>query len=418
MLLTLMLVVATYLLAGERFTYFLYPNAGEVAGYFQAAALPGWLFDLIVGVTALLVIMGWTLMYARSHGRVIRIPDWVDKLGVRVYLLLINRLYVDALSLRVGHRVRSVAHRVDRNAFTPVVVGVLALGVSAPALARAADLPLGTVVGLVLAALLLPLFPLHGVYVAVLTRVPGPIAVGLAFLLPLAGLALLTNLLHAIPTELLGGVGVLAVVGALYGSFKALVQGRVTSLLAYAGLALLSIAWWHLAAVGRPTNRAVAYVCAVGLVIGGMGFAWQRVRARYGELDPDRISGLAQPMPRFAVLMALLVMAGVGLPPFGLFVGFIAMVLDPSVAGTWGQAAILAAWLAASWYLFKLVQRVLFGQNRADIQYQDLRGMEVSVLAIVVLMLAALGLAPYAFVDADTLAGFALSTLDLSTWNP
>jgi NADH:ubiquinone oxidoreductase subunit 4 (subunit M) len=94
------------------------------------------------------------------------------------------------------------------------------------------------------------------------------------------------------------------------------------------------------------------------------------------------------------------------------------MVLDPSVAGTWGQAAILAAWLAASWYLFKLVQRVLFGQNRADIQYQDLRGMEVSVLAIVVLMLAALGLAPYAFVDADTLAGFALSTLDLSTWNP
>jgi NADH-quinone oxidoreductase subunit M len=242
--------------------------------------------------------------------------------------------------------------------------------------------------------------------------------VGLAFLLPLAGLALLTNLLHAIPTELLGGVGVLAVVGALYGSFKALVQGRVTSLLAYAGLALLSIAWWHLAAVGRPTNRAVAYVCAVGLVIGGMGFAWQRVRARYGELDPDRISGLAQPMPRFAVLMALLVMAGVGLPPFGLFVGFIAMVLDPSVAGTWGQAAILAAWLAASWYLFKLVQRVLFGQNRADIQYQDLRGMEVSVLAIVVLMLAALGLAPYAFVDADTLAGFALSTLDLSTWNP
>ncbi|HET8760950.1 MAG TPA: proton-conducting transporter membrane subunit [Nitrospiria bacterium] len=418
MLVTLLLVVVTYVLAGERFTYFLYPNAGEVAGYFHSAALPGWLFDLIVAVTALFVIMGWTLMYARSHGRVIRIPDWIDTVRVRVYLLLINRLYVDALSLRVGRRVRSIAHRVDRNALTPVVVGVLALGASAPALAMAADLPVGTVVGLVLAAILLPLFPLHGAYVAALTRVPGPIAVGLAFVLPIAGLALVMNLLPAIPAELLGGVGVLAVVGALYGSFKALVQARVMHLLAYAGLALLSIAWWHLAAVGRPTNRAVAFVCAVGLVIGGMCFAWQRVRARYGELDPDRISGLAQPMPRFAVLLALLVMAGVGLPPFGLFAGFFAMVVDPSVAGTWGLGAMLATWLAASWYLFKLIQRLLFGPHRADILYEDFRGAEVASLALIVLVLAALGVAPYAFLDADMLAGLAFSALDLSTWNP
>src|SRR3970282_1628827 len=99
-------------------------------------------------------------------------------------------------------------------------------------------------------------------------------------------------------------------------------------------------------------------------------------------------------MPRFATLLALLVMAAVGLPPFGLFSGFIAMLLAPSVADAWGLTAMLFTWLAASWSLFKLVQRLLFGPHRADIHYEDLRGAEVASLAIIVVILAALGIAP------------------------
>jgi NADH-quinone oxidoreductase subunit L len=51
MLLTLVAVVLTYLLAAEAFTYFLYPAPGEVTVYFEAAALPTWLFDGMVAVT-------------------------------------------------------------------------------------------------------------------------------------------------------------------------------------------------------------------------------------------------------------------------------------------------------------------------------------------------------------------------------
>lgn len=417
MLLTLLLVVATYLLAGEGFTYFLYPNGGEVASYFHAAALPGWLFDLVVAVTALSVVMGWALMYAQSHGRSIRTPGWVEGLKVRLYLLLMNRLYLGVVSLRIGRNVRRAAHRVDHNPFVPVVVGLIALGTTLPALAHVSDLSPARMAVLAGSAVALPLFPLHGVYVACLTRLPGAVAVGLAVLLPIAGLAMLTSLLPEIPTELLGGVSVLAVFGALYGSFKALVQTRVPHLLAYAGLALVSIAWWYLAVVGSATPHAVVYVVAVGLVTAGLFFAWHRVQARYGDLDLDRIGGLAQPMPRFAVLLALLVMAAVGLPPFGLFSGFIAMLLAPSVADAWGLTAMLFTWLAASWYLFKLAQRLLFGPHRADIHYEDLRGAEVASLAIIVVILAALGIAPQAFVDADTLMNASLSVLEFSTWS-
>ena len=45
MLMTLLFVVFIYLFAVESFTAFLYPNPEEVASYFQAAALPSWLFD-------------------------------------------------------------------------------------------------------------------------------------------------------------------------------------------------------------------------------------------------------------------------------------------------------------------------------------------------------------------------------------
>ena len=59
MLLILLFVVFVYLFAIESFTRFLYPNPGEVAFYFQAAALPNWLFDGLIGGTALIIILGW-----------------------------------------------------------------------------------------------------------------------------------------------------------------------------------------------------------------------------------------------------------------------------------------------------------------------------------------------------------------------
>ncbi|HLN86660.1 MAG TPA: proton-conducting transporter membrane subunit, partial [Candidatus Limnocylindrales bacterium] len=77
MLAVLFLVVLTYLMAAESFSYFLFSAPGEVDYHFKAAALPSGLFDLIVASFALLIIFGWYLIYARSHGKTFRVPDWV-----------------------------------------------------------------------------------------------------------------------------------------------------------------------------------------------------------------------------------------------------------------------------------------------------------------------------------------------------
>ncbi|MBI4002485.1 MAG: NADH-quinone oxidoreductase subunit L [Nitrospira defluvii] len=114
MLLTLVLVVFTYLFAVESFTHFLYPNPDEVAAYFRAAALPGRLFDSLVVGTTLLTILSWFYLYAHAHGRTVKVPGWIEAFLVRLYVIFMNRLYLDQLYVKFGRVVTLVAQRVEK----------------------------------------------------------------------------------------------------------------------------------------------------------------------------------------------------------------------------------------------------------------------------------------------------------------
>jgi len=110
-------------------------------------------------------------------------------------------------------------------------------------------------------------------------------------------------------------------------------------------------------------------------------------------------------------------MAAAGLPPFGLFSSFMEMLLTPPITMSRDLIIILLAWLAASWYLFRLMQRLLFGPHRSDIRYEDLRPTEVAPLLIVLLILLALGITPYGFFESDTLTNSYRTAMELMLWN-
>ena len=114
MLLTLLFVVFVYLFAVESFTAFLYPNPGEAASYFDAAALPRGLFDAMVVTATLSIALGWCYLYMRAHGRTVRTPAWLDGLRLRLYILLLNRLYVDHGMQTIGAVLRSAIRRIDK----------------------------------------------------------------------------------------------------------------------------------------------------------------------------------------------------------------------------------------------------------------------------------------------------------------
>ncbi len=114
MLLTLLSIMFVYLFAVESFTAFLYPDPEEVASYFKAADLPDRLFDLIIIMSTLLTIAGWSYLYIRAHGRTVWMPAWIEGVRVRLYVLFMNRLYVDEFYQLLGQAVMRMIHRFDK----------------------------------------------------------------------------------------------------------------------------------------------------------------------------------------------------------------------------------------------------------------------------------------------------------------
>ena len=414
MLFTLFFVVVTYLLAAESFSHFLFPAPGEVIYHLRAGALPAVVFDLLVTAFALIIIGGWVLIYAASHGKTFRTPDWVEALQVRFYLLLINRLYLDALSARLRAVFTPVIERANRSPIFIYGAGLLAVttalfaaGAPRPALVQLSPF--------ILLALALPLFPLHGIYIAALTRAPGYFSVAVALVMPAAGLCGLMYMPAEMPPGILRAMSALALIGALYGSIRALGQIEVPRLLAHASLAFYSIVWWTFGATGSFSPPIAVFVAAAALLTAALLLAWQRLRRRYGDLILDRSHGLARPMPRFAAVLSLLVMAAVGLPPFGLFFGQVEMLLRASTMISWSLAMIVLTWFLASWYLFRMMQRLLFGPHRADLRYEDLRANEVVYFAVLIALLLVLGAAPLSL-PAGVLTGGQRIAMEITPW--
>jgi len=241
--------------------------------------------------------------------------------------------------------------------------------------------------------------PFHKTYITSLTGLPGNLPAFLALLLPIVGFHALLTRLPQFPIALSQTITILALLGMLYGSLKALAQFRAASVAAYGGLVFQSILWWYLAAIHASTPSIVVYLSAVGVATSGLLLAWYMLRARYGEIGLQALSGLAQPMPKFAVAFSLLALAALGMPPFGVFSGFIGLLLVPSFMWSGGLIVVIIVWLTASWYVFALMQELLFGGVRMVRRHEDLRQYELASLAIVLVLLVILGVMPSRFFD-------------------
>ena len=297
-------------------------------------------------------------------------------------------------------------------------IGTYVFGAICVALSLVAQAPLASVASLAASAVLLPLVPFHNGHLAAVTRLPGNLPSFMAVLLPIVGLHGLAPALLTTSDTVAGVVGIFGLAGAIYGAAKALVQTRVRLLLAYGSLSFFAVTWWFSAATRMATPRSALLVGTVGLATSGLLVAWQIVRTRYGDdVHPQAVSGLASGMPQFAVLLSVLALAAMGLPPFGVFAGFMGLLLSSPFPSSIGLIIILAAWLAASWYIMQMAQRLLFGQRRPDLRYTDVLRTEFAALVIVAIALLGLGLAPVTiFAPDQSLAGAHMS-MGYLTWN-
>jgi NADH-quinone oxidoreductase subunit L len=112
MIAALFLIGFTYLWAGEAFTHFLYPGPGVADAFFVAAALNPTVFDVFILLSTLLILLGWIYGYTGAKGQRILNPEWSLAIQQKLYLFLINRLYVDLIYMRWGNTLFQWAQKI------------------------------------------------------------------------------------------------------------------------------------------------------------------------------------------------------------------------------------------------------------------------------------------------------------------
>jgi NADH-quinone oxidoreductase subunit L len=346
MFLVLLAIVAIYLFAAERFTHFLYPDPDQVALFFDAAALPVPLFDFLIVITTLAIAFGWLILYARGHQQSLPIPAWGDDVKARLYLLLLNRLYLEELADKLGERFCQTANRLGRSVLTQRFFSLIGFG----------------------------MMPILGIYL----------------LSDRGSLALPAGRVQV-------ALRASALLCALYGSLISMTPAWTKRRLLPFSLAASSIFWWHLSYAKTMTPEASVYMSATGLILGGFFFVRKMLATRYGEDAFHEVGGLARGMPRFAFVLSLLVMAAMGLPPFGLFSGFIGMLLHPTIPVSWDLALIALTGIFTTGFFLNLMQKILFGPDPENLPRRDLSRGEAALLVGVVWLLLLIGVVPKDF---------------------
>jgi NADH-quinone oxidoreductase subunit M len=172
-------------------------------------------------------------------------------------------------------------------------------------------------------------------------------------------------------------IGVLAVVGIIYGALCCLAQTDMKRLIAFSsvshmGFVMLAIA--SLTSFGM--SAAIFGMVAHGLITGMLFFVAGSTKDRFHTLDIARLGGMLKQMPHMGWILGFSVMASLGLPGLAGFWGeFPAILSAYNPGGDLNVAffrvlmviAALGTVLAAA-YLLWLYQRVGFGVPTAEFE--------------------------------------------------
>jgi NADH-quinone oxidoreductase subunit M len=217
---------------------------------------------------------------------------------------------------------------------------------------------------------------------------PATLPVFVAVVLPCLGwhslISQMPDLLVASPA-VRATLTVLPMVGAVLMLLRSAVQNQLTRVLGTITAALLAVVWWQIGTAGTVAAAGV-YVMSVTVAAAGLLLGAQLLDARYGVLDIEKLSGLARPMPRLAVVVGLLFMAAIGLPILGVFTGFLTM-MAPGSAHMWRTFGALIIWFVASMLLLKLWHRLFYGRARDDHRYRDLTSADMLPFVVLLALL-------------------------------
>lgn len=255
-------------------------------------------------------------------------------------------------------------------------------------------------------AIKVPLFPLHTWLPDAHTEAPTAGSVLLAgVLLKLGTYGLLRFNLGLFPEASVDAVwimGILAVVGIVYGAAVAIVQPDLKKLVAYSSVSHLGfIVLGTFALTSGGLQGAVIQNVNHGLTTGALFLLVGMIYERRHTKQIAEFGGLQKVMPIYAGFFLFMIFASIGLPGLNGFVGEF-LVLVGSYA-TLPVLAIVAASgvILAAIYLLWAYERVFAGmpETEENKTLSDLSIREVSLLAPLAALVLLLGLYPNLLLD-------------------
>ncbi|MBT2969606.1 MAG: NADH-quinone oxidoreductase subunit M [Candidatus Thiodiazotropha sp. (ex Ctena orbiculata)] len=249
-----------------------------------------------------------------------------------------------------------------------------------------------------------PLFPFHTWLPTV--AMEGPVAIAALMTgLKLGAYGLIRFAVPLAPEAaveyhwLLAGLGV---TGILYGAVLALSQSNLRRMLAYSsishvGLVVLGIASFNLQGIQGALFQLINFT----IVAGGIFLVTGYLHHRVGSTDMVSIGGVARTMPLLTTFFFLFGLAAMGVPGTNGFPAeFLILVSALKTHTGAGLAALFGVVIGAAYFL-SYYRRAFLGPVLSNVVVDalDIRGMELLIVAVLALLVIALGLYPAAVLD-------------------
>lgn len=194
----------------------------------------------------------------------------------------------------------------------------------------------------------------------------------------------------------------LSVIAIVYASVVALVQEDMKKLIAYSSVAHMGFVTMGIFALNtQGIEGAIFQMLSHGIISGALFLCVGVVYDRLHTREIARYGGLANNMPKYAVVFMLFTMANVGLPGTGGFVGELLTLVGAFQANTWVALIATSGVIFAAAYALYLYRRIAFGELTKD----DLKAMtdmtprEIAIFAPLVIMTLWMGVYPAPFFD-------------------
>ena len=236
-----------------------------------------------------------------------------------------------------------------------------------------------------------PIFPFHTWLPDAHTQAPTQGSVILAaILLKLGTYGFIRVALFILPeaaVEWAPWIGLLAVIGIIYGALGCLAQTDMKRLIAFSSVAHMGFVMLGIASLTDfGLNAAVFGMVAHGLITGMLFFVAGSVKERYHTLEIRRLGGMLLKAPKLGWILGFCTMASLGLPGLAGFWGEFPAILSAYNPGaglpeetfrTYMVIAAIGTVLAAG-YLLWLFQRTSFGTTREEFEDEAIPDVHTS----------------------------------------